>query len=158
MTTKHGYRLATSVGGTLTGRGGNLIIIDDPHKPEEVQSDTKRDAVIAWFQNTLLTRLDNKKDDVIILIQQRLHEQDLAGFLLESGNWVHLNLPAIADEDAQIPIGDNRYYDRKVGNVLHPERESRDPLEGMQKDMGSYAYAAQYQQRPAPLGGGLIKW
>ena len=156
-TSKQGFRLATSVGGSLTGRGGNLIIIDDPHKADEVNSDTKREAVITWFRNTLLSRLDNKQKDVIIVIQQRLHENDLAGYLLETGQWIHLNLAAIAEQDENILIGDNHYHLRKQGDVLHPERESLDLLEQMKSTMGSQNFAAQYQQRPTPAGGDIVK-
>jgi hypothetical protein len=112
MTTRQGYRLSTSVGGTLTGRGGNLVIIDDPHKADEANSDIRREATKEWFRSTLVSRLDNKKEDRIIVIQQRLHEDDLAGTLLESGDWVHLNLRAIAEEDESILIGKNKYYNR----------------------------------------------
>ena len=157
-TMKLGYRLATSVGGTLTGRGGNLIIVDDPHKSDEVESDIKREAVINWFRNTLVTRLNDKQSDVIIVIQQRLHEADLAGYLLEAGGWTHLNLPAIAEEDMSILVGPDKYHHRKEGDVLHPDKEPLESLNQLQEDMGSYAFAAQYQQRPAPLGGGMLKW
>lgn len=158
MTTKQGFRLATSVGGTLTGRGGNMMIVDDPHKAEDVFSDARREAVISWFINTLLSRLDSKGRDCIILIQQRLHENDLAGYLLNVGGWTHLNLPAIAEEEQWIPIGDGNIHLRKPGDILHPARESAEILTQMKETMGSYAFAAQYQQRPAPLDEGLIRW
>ena len=158
MTKKLGYRLATSVGGTLTGRGGNLIIIDDPHKSDEVESDTKRENVITWYRNTLVSRLNDKQKDVIIVIQQRLHEDDLAGHLLAAGGWTHLNLPAIAEDAESILVGDGQYHHREEGEALHPEKEPIESLAQMKQDMGSYAFAAQYQQRPAPLGGGIIKW
>lgn len=158
MTTKLGFRLATSVGGSLTGRGGDLVIIDDPHKSDEVNSDTKREHVINWYRNTLVSRLNNKQTGVIIVIQQRLHEGDLAGHLLDTGEWTHLNLPAIAEEDMSIPIGPGKSYQRKVGDVLHPDKEPVAVLEKLRAEMGSYDFAAQYQQRPAPLGGGIIKW
>ena len=158
MTTRLGFRLATSIGGTLTGRGGNLVIIDDPHKPEEATSDTQREAVIAWYRSTLLSRLDSKRDDVIIVIQQRLHEADLAGVLLESGEWVHLDLPAIAEEEQFIPTGEERTHHRLPGDCIDPVREPREVLDRIKAEIGSYAFAAQYQQRPAPMGGGLLKW
>jgi predicted phage terminase large subunit-like protein len=158
LTTCKGFRLATSVGGTLTGRGGNLLILDDPHKADEAQSDSKREATIAWFTNTAISRLDNKKEDAIILIQQRLHEDDLAGRLLDAGGWVHLNLPAIAEDNEEIPIGDGRHHYRKAGEALQPEREPLEVLEAIKATMGSYNFAAQYQQRPAPAGGGIVKW
>jgi predicted phage terminase large subunit-like protein len=158
QTTQKGYRLATSVGGTLTGRGGNLLIIDDPHKADEAQSDAKRQATIEWFTNTAISRLDNKKEDVIILIQQRHHEDDLAGRMIESEGWTHLNLPAIAEENEQVPIGDGRFHYRKAGDILQPEREPSEVLDSIKSSMGSYNFAAQYQQRPAPAGGGIVKW
>ena len=74
MTTMGGGRLATSVGGTLTGRGGNFIVIDDPMKPQDAQSKSARDKVLQWYGNTLLSRLDNKGEDVIIVVMQRLHQ------------------------------------------------------------------------------------
>ena len=159
MTTQRGGRLSTSVGGTLTGRGGNFIIIDDPHKADEgVLSETNRESAKNWYRNTLSSRLDNKKEDVIILIQQRLHEDDLAGYFLESDGWVHLNLPAIAEELQSIPTGPNSFHKRIVGGILHPARESNRELEALKNTLGSYIFAAQYQQRPAPMGGGMIKW
>jgi hypothetical protein len=82
QTTEHGGRLAVSLGGSLTGFGGNLIIVDDPHKADDVRSETKREGVLCWYRNTLLTRLDDKANGVIIVVMQRLHEYDLAGALM----------------------------------------------------------------------------
>ncbi len=157
-TSQQGFRLATSVGGSLTGRGGNLIIIDDPHKADDVNSDTKRESVLTWLRNTLLSRLNNKNQDVIIVIQQRLHENDLAGYLLETDEWTHLNLAAIAEQDEKILIADNTYHTRQEGEILHPGRESREMLNNLKTSMGSQAFAAQYQQRPTPVGGDIVKF
>jgi hypothetical protein len=85
-TTKRGYRLATSVGGTLTGRGGDVIIIDDPIKPQDAQSEAIRNKTIQWYENTLLSRLDDKVHGAIVLVMQRLHLDDLAGHLLEAAS------------------------------------------------------------------------
>ena len=157
-TTARGYRLGTSVGGTLTGRGGNLIIIDDPLKPAEAMSETKRTAANEWFDTTLSSRLDSKTDGVIALIMQRLHVDDLVGHVLEKGPpWTHLNLPAIADSPQQIALGNGRTYRREVDEVLHPEREPIDVLEELKASMGSQGFSAQYQQEPVPAGGALIK-
>jgi len=158
MTTARGGRLATSVEGTLTGRGGNIIIIDDPMKPNEAASETRLQAVRDWFDHTLLSRLNNKNEDVIILIMQRLHEGDLAGHLLEKGGWTHLNLPAIAEVSGTIPIGDDQFYERAAGEALHPERESLETLEGIRRNLGTFNFSAQYQQNPIPLEGNLIRW
>jgi hypothetical protein len=96
--TRRGFRLATSVGGTLTGRGGDIIIIDDPLKPDDALSETKRNNANEWFNNTLLSRQDDKRTAAIIVVMQRLHMDDLTGFLRsQSDEWEVLNLPAIAD-------------------------------------------------------------
>ena len=87
-TTKRGFRLATSVGGALTGRGGRLIIVDDPIKPDDAASDLARRRVIDWYEKTLTSRLDNKSEGAIILVMQRLHVDDLAGHLLEAGGGI----------------------------------------------------------------------
>jgi len=155
-TTARGFRLATSVGGTLTGRGGNLIIIDDPMKPQD--SESTRQSVLQWFGNTLLSRLDNKSTDAIIVVMQRLHLDDLVGHLIEQGGWTHLNLPAIAEADEWIPLGGGRVHHRRIGDVLHPEREPLAVLNEFKRTMGSLAFAAQYQQQPVPIEGNLVKW
>ena len=157
MTTRSGFRYSTSVGGTLTGRGGNLLIIDDPHKADDAYSDSKREGAINWFLNTAFSRLDNKVDDAIILIQQRFHENDLAGHLIEAGGWSHLSLPGIAEDDEVVPTGPGKIHQRLRGEALHPERESLDLLETARAAMGPLPFAAQYQQRPTPIGGGIIK-
>jgi hypothetical protein len=95
--TARGSRLATSVGGTLTGRGGGIIVIDDPLKPDDAMSETKRSAANQWFTNTLLSRLDDKRTGAIVVVMQRVHMDDLTGFLTEqSDEWEILSLPAIA--------------------------------------------------------------
>ena len=157
-TTARGYRLGTSVGGTLMGRGGNLIILDDPMKPEEAMSVARREAVAQWYDATLSSRLDSKRDDAIILIMQRLHVDDLVGHVLEKEAWTHLNLPAIAEEPQSVPIADGTVHRRAVGDVLHPEREPRVVLEALKVTMGSQGYSAQYQQAPVPAEGALVRW
>ena len=103
--TARGFRLATSVGGTLTGRGGDIIVIDDPLKPDDAMSETKRSAANQWFTNTLLSRLDDKRTGAIVVVMQRVHIDDLTGFLLDqSDEWEVLSLPAIADSDEVIPL------------------------------------------------------
>jgi len=158
VTTCLGGRYSTSVGGTLTGRGGSLVIIDDPIKPDEAMSETKRSTVNEWFDRTLYSRLDSKRDDVIILIMQRLHLEDLAGYVLPKEHWTHLNLPAIADTEQRIPIGEGEVHIRKLDEALHQERESRAVLNEIKRNMGSFDFSAQYQQNPLPPDGEMIKW
>jgi len=157
VTSAGGSRYATSVGGTLTGRGADLIIVDDPLKAEEAMSESARRRVIDWFGGTLVSRLNDKERGPIIVIMQRLHEDDLAGHLLEHGNWQHLDLPAIAIEDGTILIGPDKPFVRRVGDVLHPERESHAALDRIKAEIGSLRFSAQYQQRPVPVAGNLIK-
>jgi predicted phage terminase large subunit-like protein len=159
-TTARGFRLATSVGGTLTGRGGNFLVIDDPMKPSEAYSDVRRRQVQEWFDGTLLSRLDDKVNDVIILIMQRLHVDDLVGHILGKPGepWVHLCLPAIATEPQCIPIDRDWVCNRQVGHILHPEREPRSALDRLREEMGSHSFSAQYQQDPVPVEGNLIRW
>jgi predicted phage terminase large subunit-like protein len=159
-TTQQGFRLATSVGGVLTGRGANTIIIDDPIKPDEALSDTQRKAVNDWFDHSLYSRLNDKKNGCIILVMQRLHQDDLVGHVLSLEPWTLIRLPAIAEEDEihviQTPYGTRRFR-RRVGEALHPEREPLDLLSRLREAQGEYNFAGQYQQTPAPLGGGLVK-
>jgi len=159
MNTRRGTMVATSIGGTATGKGGNRIIVDDPHNPEEAQSDTQRMVGIRYFNQTLSTRLDDKKKGSIVVVMQRLHEQDLTGHLLDQGGWEHLCLPAEAEPDRLIVVMPmtGRVIERKDGELLWPEREGTKEIEKAKKSLGSYGYAGQYQQRPSPSEGGIFK-
>lgn len=155
-TTRGGFRLSTSVGGVLTGRGGNIIIIDDPIKPADAMSETVRTNVNEWFDRTVHSRLDLQTEGAMILVMQRLHVDDLAGHLLEQGGWTHLNLPAIAEVDEDIPIGRGRVHRRRIGEILHPARNPQWVLDECKRNLGAFDYAAQYQQAPVPLGGNMF--
>jgi predicted phage terminase large subunit-like protein len=158
-TTRRGFRKATSVYGPLTGLGGDVFIIDDPQKAVDAQSDVQRNGVNDWFSTTLRSRLDNKATGIIIVVMQRVHLYDLSGYLLESGGgeWTLLNLPAIAEDEEQVAIGDNAVHFRRAGEALHPEHEPFDVLERVRAEIGSEVFAAQYQQSPVPTGGAMIK-
>ena len=157
-TTAGGGRLSTSVGGTLTGRGGDIIIIDDPVKPDEAMSETVRRNVIDWYKGTLTSRLNDKTRGRIVLVMQRLHEEDLAGYLLESSDaWKHLSLPAIAEHEETVPLRFGEAHRRREGEALHEVRESPAALERLRKEMGGLVFSAQYQQSPIPAEGNLIK-
>jgi predicted phage terminase large subunit-like protein len=158
VTSDGGGRFATSVGGTLTGRGADTIIIDDPMKAEDALSKAARDRVMGWYKNTLVTRLNDKLNGTIITVMQRLHEEDLAGHLIEQRTWTHLDLPAIAMEPEEIPLGDGHVYRRRPDEVLQPEHEPLEVLDRIKAEIGSLNFSAQYQQRPVPVEGNLIKW
>jgi predicted phage terminase large subunit-like protein len=160
ITTRQGYRLATSTGGVLTGRGADIILIDDPLKPEDALSKALRQACNEWFVHTLYSRLNDKRSGAIVIIMQRLHEDDLVGHVLAQEPWEVVSFPAIAevDEVHRIEtIWEPRCFTRRPGEALHPEREPLDTLERIRRTIGEYNFAGQYQQAPAPLGGGLVK-
>jgi predicted phage terminase large subunit-like protein len=157
--TRRGFRLATSTGGTLTGRGGDLIIIDDPIKPIDAISDAKRTGANEWFRNTVLSRLDDKRTGAIVIVMQRVHRDDLTGFVLGQSpdEWTVLSLPAIAETDESIALTFGRVHHRHAGDVLSPVREPLQVLEQLRRQLGSDLFSAQYQQAPVPLCGLMIK-
>ena len=158
VTTKRGFRKSTSVSGPLTGLGGDLFIIDDPQKPADAQSEARRNTLNQWVSNTLMSRLDNKQTGAIIVVMQRVHMDDLSGFLSNStDDWEILSLPAIAEVEEDIPIGNGKTHNRQIDEALHPELESLDTIRNQQKIMGPDVFAAQYQQSPVPAGGAMIK-
>ena len=160
VTTRQGYRLATSTGGVLTGRGADIILIDDPLKPEEALSEAQRQAANEWYDHTLYSRLNDKRHGAIVIIMQRLHEDDLVGHVLGQEDWEVLSFPAIAeaDESHEIEtIWGPRRFTRRQGEALHPDREPLETLARIRRTIGEYNFAGQYQQSPAPLGGGLVK-
>src|SRR5262244_3728544 len=160
ITTRQGYRLATSTGGVLTGRGADFIMIDDPLKPEEALSTAQRRACNEWYDHTLYSRLNDKRYGRIVIIMQRLHEDDLVGHVLAQEPWEVVSFPAIAEVDEVHEIDTiwgRRCFRRQRGEALHPEREPLDTLAHLRRTIGEYNFAGQYQQSPAPLGGGLVK-
>ena len=113
-----------------------------------------------WFSHTLHSRLNDKRNGVIIIIMQRLHEDDLVGHVLAQEPWEVLSFPAIAEADEVHrieTIWGPRCFRRRQGAALHPEREPLETREHIRKTLGEYNFAGQYQQSPAPLGGGLVK-
>lgn len=155
-----GGRMATSVGGVLTGRGGDIIIIDDPVKPDEALSDAQRQGVNAWYDNSLYSRLNDKREGAIILIMQRLHLDDLVGHVLGKEPWEIVSLPAIAQERevwTYQTLSGRKTKIREPGDLLHPEREGQAQLDAALQNMGGYGFSAQYLQSPVPQGGALIK-
>jgi predicted phage terminase large subunit-like protein len=160
---KTGMRFATSVGGGI-GEGGDYLVCDDPHRADEIWSDTAREGVIEWWGGTVNTRLNDPKKGGLVVVQQRLHEADLAGQLLESGEWEHLNLPAEYEPPESVYVTTIGWKDprKKAGELLWPERFGRTELDRLKNGpppdgLGTYGYAAQFQQRPSPAGGGMVQ-
>ena len=160
ITTRGGFRMATSVGGVLTGRGADVILIDDPLKPADAMSESRRTGANAWFDGTLYSRLNDKTKGSIVIVMQRLHEDDLVGHVLKAEGWEIVAFPAIAEagetHEIETPFG-RKAFARQAGEALHAERESLATLERIRTTIGEANFAGQYQQRPAPAGGGMIR-
>ena len=154
---RRGAMIATSVGGSATGKGGNRIVVDDPHNPMQAESDRQRQQANDFYLTTLSTRLDDKRHGAIVLVMQRLHTRDLTAVCLDHG-FTHVRIPAEAETATTIVFPrSGRTVERAVGDVLWPAREGPEELERQKIALGSYAYAGQYQQSPTPRGGGLFK-
>ena len=160
-----GYVYATSIDAPATGLGADWLIFDDPQKAQGAMSELIRTSTNAQFAQTFLSRRNNPATARIIIVMQRLHEDDFVGHVLGLGGmqWDVLNLPAIAEEAEEhpypTPFG-RKVFRRKAGEALHPQRASVEALRETEKSLGPALFATQYQQRPAPAGGGLVqaKW
>ncbi len=148
-TSLNGSVYAAGADGEITGRGagikggnrfGGAIVIDDIHKPSEVNSDIIRKSVNDWYFNTLQSRVNDPSNTPIIFIGQRLHEDDLAANLIASGDWETIIIPALDT----------------AGNALHPQMHTVEMLQKMQEG-SPYVFSSQYQQDPLPAGGGIFK-
>ena len=155
-----GSRLCTSVGSTLTGEGGNVIIIDDPNAAQEAFSDATIETTINWWDSALSTRLNDPKTGAFIVIQQRLAENDLTGHILSKdvGEWVHLCLPMKYEPERSFStlIGWQDWR-TEPGELLWPDRFGEAEVDSLERTLGPFAAAGQLQQRPEVKGGGVVK-
>jgi predicted phage terminase large subunit-like protein len=157
-TTQNGSRLGTTIDGTFTGLGADIIVIDDPLKSIDATSKPRREKVNYWFNNTLKTRLNDPRTGAIVVVMQRLHEDDLPGMLLRSSEaWTVLTLPAIAEHEEYIQISDNQFHLRRIGDSLHPDRQTPEELHQLRAQVGPETFAAHYQQAPLPAAGAMIE-
>jgi predicted phage terminase large subunit-like protein len=152
-----GMRLATSVDGALTGEGGDIIVVDDPHNVTEAESEAVREAALSWWDEAMSTRLNDPRTGAYIAIMQRVHERDLSGHILarEHEDWTHLCLPARYEPDHPHVYG--RDHRKAPGELLWPERLGEPEVRKLEQSLGSYGAAGQLQQRPAPREGGMFK-
>lgn len=154
-----GFRQACAVG-SMTGKRGDRVIWDDPHSAESALSDAHRETALRVFQETLPTRLNNPERSAIIIVMQRLHEDDVSGHILANDlGYEHLCLPMEFESDRRcttsIGFTDPR---TEEGELLFPERFPKEVVDRDKKVMGAFAVAGQFQQRPAPRGGGFFHW
>lgn len=163
---RKGWKLATSVGGVGTGERGNRVILDDPHNVKEQESDVVRTETVRWFREAMSNRLNDAEHDAIIVIMQRVQEGDVSGEILSANmEYHHLMIPMEFDSDrvCETAAGwvDPRYdpddLDECDGILAWPERFNPKVSGRMKHDVGPYAWAGQYQQAPAPRGGGIFR-
>lgn len=157
---ERGTMFSTAMHATATGLGGDILIFDDPLNPDQALSETERESVNTRFDNTFRTRLNDYRKGIMIVVMQRLHELDLTGHLLtkEKERWIHLKLPATAEKEEKwiFPVT-QKTVEREPGELLWSERLPKIYLDGQTTGLGTWTYAGQYQQNPAPLEGGIIK-
>ena len=153
-----GYRLATSVGGSATGEGGDIIVVDDAHNLKERHSTIKRETVIDWWDNVMSTRLNDPLTGAQVVIGQRCHHADLMGHIEEQGGFEILRLPTEFVPKTMcitsLPWRDPR---TKAGELLWKARFPEPAIAALKKKLGSYGASAQLQHRPSPEEGGIIK-
>ena len=164
-----GYRLATSSGSAATGEGGSMLITDDPNNALDGESEVQRERKIDWWTGVWSTRLNDKKNDCRIVVQQRIHERDITGFILshdDLNEWTKLILPMEFEEKRRshtiiLPTTEGKIWEdprKKEGELLWPARIDDKELKSLKQALGSeYTISGQLQQRPSPEAGGIIK-
>ena len=156
-TSAGGGRRCVTLGGATTGFGADLIVIDDLMKAQDAKSQAMRDKARDYYPSGLLSRFNDPKHGRVVSIQQRLHEDDLAAHLLESGRFRHLNLPAAAEEPVDYPLYFGRTWRRRQGEVLEPARLDAEALAIRREELGTRVFNAQYQQNPIPPDGAIVR-
>jgi predicted phage terminase large subunit-like protein len=156
--TDGGYRLATSVGGAVTGEGGHIITVDDPHNIVEIESEVVRKNAILWWDEAMSTRLNDPETGGKVIIMQRSHQYDLSGHVIEKGNYTHLKLPLEFRVKkkcfTEIGFEDPR---TKEDELLWKNRVGKTANQDMKHALGSYGYAGQMQQEPSAREGNMFK-
>lgn len=153
-----GWKIASSVGGTGTGERGDFLLVDDPHNVKEGESEAKRESTLFWWREVVPTRLNDYDKSSKIVIMQRVHDQDISGDILSKGlNFEHLMLPMEYDPTRHCKTSIGGDWREEDGELLWPERFSRNAVDSLKIEMGDYAVASQFQQAPSPRGGGIIK-
>ncbi len=153
-TTMHGFRYATSICGTLTGEGADIIILDDPQTPYQASNKKSQKKINDWYDQTLSSRLNNRKKGVIVLIMQRLHSMDLTHHLLGKKIFKQLKIPVISHKKNTYELN-GLTYDFTIGETLNGFKE--EDIEALKQELGSVAYNAQYMQEPINTDSQLFK-
>lgn len=157
-TSAGGYRFTTSVGGALTGKGADLVIVDDPLKAADaISSQAARDAAFNWITGTVMSRFDKPSEGQVIVLSQLLHSDDLIARLRDEGGWELLSVPAEALKPIELDIGEAAPWRLSAGDLLFPQRFDCAALAQLRADLGEANYAAQILQDPVALGGTVFK-
>ena len=159
---KTGYRVSSGVGGVSTGEGGDRVIADDPIKAIDASSEAMRKSVIEWWDQSMSTRINDPHKSAKVIIMQRLHEQDLTGYLLDKmqtdgEHYEHLCLPAEYEPTQHITCLGWSDPRSESNELLWPARYNDKAITNLKRALGSYGTAGQLQQRPAPAEGGMLK-
>lgn len=160
--TRTGFSVATSVGGLGTGERGDRFLIDDPHNVVKAESKADREKAVRWFNETVPTRMNDPEKSAIVIIMQRVHEEDVSQAAIDLGVYEHLRLPMEYEAPTKktpachtsIGFTDPRTED---GELLCEKRYNRAKTNELKAALGTYGTASQLQQRPAPRGGGMFK-
>lgn len=146
--TQRGFRIATSVFGAITGEGGDLLIVDDPHTPMQVSSNKSRKRILEWFDQTFFTRLNSPSRGKIIIVMHRLDEEDLTGYLLKKHTkWELLSLPIFSESNTDLSFKDFKTH-WPAFEPLNKDLMSFQDIIEVKNEIGSFAFAAQFMQCP----------
>lgn len=166
---RHGFMLASSVGGSNTGEGGERIIADDPHNIKKSESEDVRTDTVNWWNIVMSTRRNDLKHSARVVVQQRTHEGDVAGDIIERGGYVHLNLPTefmfagaprCQTQWVVKATGETHTWEdprQEAGELLNPLRFDAEANEKAKLELGDYQYAAQHGQNPTPPSGSIVQ-
>jgi len=157
-TTAMGYRIATSVGGTATGEGGRILLMDDPINPKQALSDKERKGANTWIDQTFMSRADDAKTTAIVGVMQRTHTDDVTGHLMaKEAGWQLVKIPQENKDTRPLIFDFGRIHKTMApGDLMHPKRNGPVEVKQFHKDLGSYAYAGQHLQEPVPLEGAMF--
>jgi predicted phage terminase large subunit-like protein len=158
-TTEGGFRFATTPGGAMTGIGADWIILDDPQKVSDMHHESSRNEGKRLLDDTVYSRFNNPKTGVLIIVMQRLHDDDLIAHVMRPGSgWELIKIPMMAEEDLYYPISENVRHCFKKGTFLQPTLFGQKEFDQLRNSMGTSNFYAQYQQSPVPPAGNLFDW
>jgi len=164
QTTVNGHKMATSVGSSVIGQGGDHLIVDDPIGADQAESEQVRTSANEWFDKAFTTRRNNPETSTRTVVMQRLQSLDLTGYIRnkiakygeDESSWEVVVVPLEAEKKTIIDFGDF-FMEREAGDRLQPERFTDRVVRDLKEELGSYVFSGQYQQTPAPAGGGMFK-